>query len=371
VTGLSANTTYYFRACAEDNDGSIESGSIREFTTDEDEDDNNNDVDASTVTNVASAIGTNSAQLNAIVLGEDNAVCYFQYGRTTSLGLTSPRVAVDLDSRNSCSSFRTGLVANTTYYYRSVLVQDGESNFGSIRSFRTNANNVVVNPRPPVTPVTPNNPTPVDTDTTITIVNQNVEGGNEDGLELTKWVSAEDDARFSDETEVEPGETVYYKVRVTNDTGVDLDDVVITDRIPFYLELSEDRSIDDEDDKRITWVVDLRDGQSRTFITEMRLREDAREGDVIESYASAEADNFDVDSNDVLIEVEDRNVVSGSQAGFLFGAGFFPDTMFGWLLLLLIVLAIAYFISRILVSKNENARVLAELHAARAAQNNG
>jgi len=366
VTNLFSNTTYYFRACAEDNDGSVVSGSIRDFTTDDEEDNNNNSEgnndELRTVTNVASNITTSSARLNSIVLGEGNATCYFQYGRTTSLGLNSPLVSVDLDDDSTCSSTRTGLASNSTYYYRSVLIQDGETQYGAIRSFRTNQVFTTGGP----TPVT-STPTPTNTNTTVTIVNQNVDV-TEEGLSLTKWVSAEDDARFDDETEATPGETVYYKVRVTNTSGKDLSNVVVTDRIPFELELSENRSLDDDDDKRLTWVINLDEGESRTFITEMRLREDVREGDVITSFASAvaEDDDFSVNSNDVLIEVEEDAVVTAGQGANLFGAGFLPTTLMGWGLLLLVILAIAYFISRILVSRNENARVLAELKAARA-----
>ncbi len=367
VTNLVANTKYYYRACAEDNDGSIVSGSIRNFVTDEDDDNSNpSGDDLSTVTNVASNITTTSARLNSIILGEGNATCYFQYGRTTSLGLTSPLVAVDLDDDSTCSSVRTGLASNSTYYFRSVLIQDGNVEYGTIRSFRTNR---FITGGP--TPV-PTNPTPTNTNTTVTIVNQNVDV-TEEGLSLTKWVSAEDDARFDDETTATPGETVYYKVRVTNTSGEDLNNVVVTDRIPFELELSEDRSLDDDDDKRLTWVINLDEGESRTFITEMRLREDVREGDTISSFATAEAedDDFFVNSNDVIIDVERSSTVTAGQGANLFGAGFLPTTLFGWLVLLLVILAIAYFISRILVSRNENQRVLAELAAARAARNNG
>jgi len=375
VTGLSANTEYFFRACAEDNDGSVVSGSIRSFITD-DGDDNTittTSDEPRTVTNVASTIGTTSARLNSIVLGDDDAVCYFQYGRTTSFGLTSPRTAVDLDQTSNCSSFRSGLASNSTYYYRAVIEQDGNTYYGSTRTFRTNA---VVTTTTPSVP-TPSTPTVTPTDTTITIVNRNETVVAEE-LEVTKWVSAETDPLFEVETDAKGGETVYYKVRVTNNTGSDLEDVVVIDRIPFYLELDESASINDDDDKQIRWVIDLEEGESRTFITEMRVREDAREGDVIESYASAENDDFAANSNDVFINVEDGSIavvdteeVEANQTASIFGAGFFPTTLTGWAILLAALLAIVYFFSRVLIARNENERVLAELAAAQAARSNG
>ena len=362
VYGLDEDETYYYRACARDADDKIVSGDRERFTTEEEDDDNNNDddVEIRAITNVASSIGTNSARLNGIVTGEGDATCYFQYGRTTTFGLTSAGVAIDLDRETTCSSFRTGLASNSLYYYRLVVRHDGDYYYGATRAFRTDA--VATN----------NNPTVTNTNTTVTIVNNEVA----EELDVTKWVSAETDPRFDVYTQAMPGETVYYKVRVENNTDEDLENIVVIDRIPFYLELDEDRGTDDDDDKQVRWVINLDRGESRTFITQMRVREDARFGDVIVSYASAEADDYSANSNDVEIEIDngdafvDDDEVIGGQAGFLFGASIFPNTLIGWLLLILLILAIAYMISRIIAARNENARVLAELQAAKAARDN-
>ena len=115
----------------------------------------------------------------------------------------------------------------------------------------------------------------------------------------------------------------------------------------------------------------------------MRVREDSIRGDEIISYATASWDNEVVNSNDVVIDVErgtlddeeedanadDEEEQSAGQGAFIFGAGgFFPETLLGWLLLLLIVFAVAYVISRIFFTRNENARVLEELKAQQAAK---
>jgi hypothetical protein len=363
VTGLDENEKYYFRACGEDTDGDVVSGSIRNFVTDEDDDDDNDDderdedVELNAVTNIASGISTNAARFNAYAFGEGDALCYFQYGRSASLGLSTGSVSMDLDQDTTCSSYRTNLSANTTYYYRVVVVQDGEYEYGSIQNFRTNQ---VVTPVTPVTPTTP-------------------EDDDEDrGIEVTKWVSAETDPRFDTYTQAQSGETVYYKVRVENNTNRDLDDLEVVDRIPFYLEIDTDRaSDDDEDDKTVQWIIDLDEGESRTFITEMRVREDARRGDIIVSYASAEAADYSANSNDVEIEVEageymaDEDETDSDQRAFLFAAGIFPDTLTGWGILILILLAILYMISRIIIARNEHARVIAELEAARRSNSGG
>ena len=359
VTNLDEDEKYYYRACGEDADGNIISGSIRSFTTDEEDDDDYEEyVELRAVTNIASGISTSAARLNGYVFGEGDAYCYFQYGRTSSLGLTTSWQDVNLDYETSCSDYRTGLSSNTTYYYRTVLVQNGNYEYGSIQSFRTDRAYT------PTTPTTPGN----------TYTNITISGGStrdEDELEVTKWVSAETDPRFDTYTEAQPGETVYYKVRVENNTDEDLDDLEVIDRIPYYLELDTDRSSDDDEEKTVRWVIDLDEGESRTFVTEMRVREDAHRGDLIVSYASASNDDYSANSNDVEIEVEsgeymdedeDRDAYQGAS---IFNSGFFPTTLMGWGILLIILLVILYIISRIIVSRNEHARVVAEMRQMR------
>ena len=373
VTGLRDNTRYYYRACGIGEDGETDDGNVREFVTDQGDGKGNPTpptTDPYTLTSTASNIGRTQATLNSYVFGEGNGVCYFEYGRGTSLGLTSPRVAVDLDRTTRCSSPRTGLLSGETYYYRSVLVVDGRTYYGSTRSFRTDR--VVTNPRPPVVhprpPVTYPRPHPP-----VTVVDVELEEfEDENCLALEKSVSNEYDSRFSDFTRADRGDMVYYKVRLTNVCRDSVEDVLLIDRIPYYLELDDKEALNDDDEKTVGWTVErLRSGQSRTYVTEMMVRDDAPMGDNITSYATASSEEFSVNSNDVTIEVDDdRFTDDEDQAASIFGAGFWPTSLFGWLLLILVILAIIYFVSRMLAVRNENARTLAELRAAQAARNN-
>jgi|GEM_PF-2154631 len=370
ATGLSENTRYYYRACGVGEDGETVSGDVEEFVTEED-DDNNNTVssnDSSAVTRIPSGVTTNSATLRSFVQGEGSGTCYFQYGTTTSLGLTTPSQSVNLDNTSSCTSTRFNLRPNTTYYYRAALVDGGETNFGLLQSFRTGSVPTVT-PRPPVvTPRVPSTPTPVDNTVRVTVVEE-VEQVTRGGLELTKFVSSFDDPRFSDETTADRDEAVFYKVLVRNNTTDVIEDLTVVDYIPFSLELDGQESLDDDSEKEVRWrIARLQPGDSREFTTEMRVRDDARYGSDIDSFATAFNDDISVNSNEVVIEVEqdeDEVVASdnGAQAASIFGAGFLPTSLAGWLVLVGIVLAIAYLISRILFSRNENERVLAELRA--------
>jgi len=87
VSNLQDNTKYYFRACGEDSDGSIESGSIRNFTTDEEDDDDNDSDDVDATTNSASNVDEDSARLNGRMRGDDNVDVWFAFSRTDSLNV--------------------------------------------------------------------------------------------------------------------------------------------------------------------------------------------------------------------------------------------------------------------------------------------
>ncbi len=382
VTGLSENTKYYFRSCALGEDGDTVSGSIRTFVTDEDDNPTNppTSVNPDTITRLPSGITSSTATLNSYVIGNGTGTCYFQYGTSAGFGSVTPAQTVNLDNTSTCSSTRFNLQPNTTYYYRSVLVDGGQTYYGLTRSFRTNANAVVTTPSTPTVVTTPTRvitrtvtapAAPVVDDTvTVRVVEETTRVADQP-LEITKWVSAETDPEFVRVTEADRDEAVFYKVRVTNNTDEDLEDVVVIDRIPFDLELDGQESLDDDSYKEVRWNIrSLEAGESKTFITEMRVRDDVDFGDRIDSYATAFNDEYNVDSNNVVIEIEEERVASasdeevdGSQAASIFGAGFFPTTLLGWLILLAIVLAIAYLVSRIFFSRNENERVLAELRA--------
>jgi hypothetical protein len=147
ITSLDEDTGYYFRCRIEDDGGETDTGSTKNFTTDENGGGNNPDV----TTVSATGITTNSANLHGEVdpNGEDTDV-WFEWGTTTNLNrdTNSDNINGDVNSENFDYNI-TGLVAGTTYYFRAVAESNEGIDRGSILSFRTNG--VVV---PPVVPPT-------------------------------------------------------------------------------------------------------------------------------------------------------------------------------------------------------------------------
>ena len=140
ITGLRANTTYYFRAIARNDEGT-DRGSILSFRTDNDSNFYyNNEENLTAITNEATEIGNTSAQLNALIVNEaDNSSrAWFEWGTTPSLGNST--VAMSVGSRPAVRHIHTllGLTPGRIYYFRAVAENSYWRNNGSVLSFVTN-----------------------------------------------------------------------------------------------------------------------------------------------------------------------------------------------------------------------------------------
>ena len=151
LSGLNEDTTYYYKACATNSNGS-DCGAVESFDTDSnggcidccDSCPSNNDrPDITTLSTVAITTST------AVVDGYYNAngcsvTTYFEYGRTNSLGSVTGSTSRGNGSGSMAYAF-TSLSPNTTYYYRAVGTNCEGTTRGSIKSFTTRTGVVVDN----------------------------------------------------------------------------------------------------------------------------------------------------------------------------------------------------------------------------------
>ena len=131
ISGLSASTTYHFRIVAH-NAGGIAIGSDRTFTT----------LSATgppvAITNLASYIASFLATLNGSVDPHGlTTTVYFQYGTTTSYGLTTAIQSKTGNTYQNVSDIIGGLTASTTYHFRIVATNGAGTRYGSDRTFTT------------------------------------------------------------------------------------------------------------------------------------------------------------------------------------------------------------------------------------------
>ncbi len=135
VSGLSDNTTYYFRAVANNNFGTVY-GNILSFTTTASQQQGGAPtVSTSSVTNAS----ISSATFNALV-NPNGAFTnsWFDYGTSASFGSTTP--AFNFGSGSSSANFYanvSNLSPNTTYYYRVSASNNFGTSRGNVLSFTT------------------------------------------------------------------------------------------------------------------------------------------------------------------------------------------------------------------------------------------
>src|SRR5207237_1264692 len=131
ISGLNASTTYHFRMVAH-NSGGTSFGSDRTFPT----------LSATgapvVITNPATLIASFSATLNGSLdpHGLTTNVS-FQYGTTTSYGLTTATQSQTGNTYRNITANISGLTASTTYHFRIVATNSAGTTYGNDRTFTT------------------------------------------------------------------------------------------------------------------------------------------------------------------------------------------------------------------------------------------
>jgi uncharacterized repeat protein (TIGR01451 family) len=149
IDDLEEDTTYYFRAMAENSEGT-DRGSIMSFRTDDNDD---NDEDGPEVTTrSATNVSTMDATLNGRVDGNGRSTrAWFEYGTTMNLGYSTSRTSYGSGTTTYKKTI-SGLTPNTLYYFRAVAENSEDTDYGDILTFRTNSGYVppIINNQPTV-----------------------------------------------------------------------------------------------------------------------------------------------------------------------------------------------------------------------------
>jgi hypothetical protein len=131
ISGLTASTTYHFRIVAT-NSGGTRYGSDRTFTT----------LSATGPPVVTTSPATSIANFSATLNGSVNphgltTTVYFQYGTTTSYGLTTAIQSKTGNTYQNVAANISGLTASTTYHFRVVASNSAGTTYGADRTFTT------------------------------------------------------------------------------------------------------------------------------------------------------------------------------------------------------------------------------------------
>ena len=138
ISGLTANTTYYFRAVAQNSQGRAY-GNVVSFTTSFSILGNNNSLSPTAITTSGSILADNTAQLNALILtGNTNKTnTWFEWGVTPNLGNQTVSLPIGGAPAIRHTNTLTGLAPGTTYYFRAVAQNDYGLNTGNILNLTT------------------------------------------------------------------------------------------------------------------------------------------------------------------------------------------------------------------------------------------
>jgi phosphodiesterase/alkaline phosphatase D-like protein len=138
ITGLAANTTYYFRLDAQNSFGTV-SGATYSFTTNSTPAVSGNPPAVST--NAVSQLTSTSADLNGHMNPRSSGTTYwFEYGQTPDLGnVTAFQSGGNGDVSIAVSATVTGLNPQTKYYFRIDAQNQYGTVTGSTQSFTTSA----------------------------------------------------------------------------------------------------------------------------------------------------------------------------------------------------------------------------------------
>ncbi|NTV22638.1 MAG: DUF11 domain-containing protein [Candidatus Yonathbacteria bacterium] len=340
VSGLQNNTTYYYRAAARNDAGTVY-GSIVSFRTgDGGWIDNKGPV---ATTGSAVNVARTSARFtgNASVPTSAYTTAWFEWGTTQSLGRTTATQSVG-SSSVAVNQSMFGLDYATTYYYRLVVQNTYGISRGAIVSFTTLG-------APNDTPTRPVQPVSV----------------KEYGARITKTVENIDYQNGSP-TDVfaEKAQTLRFTIQVENTGDYTLEETTIHDLIPFYLEFANaDESLRYDGTRReVVWYIgELRSGESREVTLDMVVTDDARAGMTIENVARLESTKHNEVSNSIFIRVTDNveadakaNRNAGAAAAFFGWDGIFPDTLLGWLIFTILLLIIIVLIRQLVLFYNEH-----------------
>lgn len=343
ISGLDEDTTYYFRACIESQDSNDDDcGSVRSFRTDDDNnyDDYDNDGDLISNTTFATGITGSSAVLNGVSINETNAssASYFEYGTSTgNLGLGTSSNTVSAGQTLYNSKTVTGLLANTTYYYR-IVTGDVK---GQIKSFRTGSN---------VSTVVITNTTSTTTNTNTATTTKVDNGGGEGIIYLALDITP-------DFENVYEGDTINFDVDYRNLYNGDLEDVIIHVRFPeeiefrkatqgFYSDLDRTLTVD---------LGDLEDDEEGTILIQTDVLGRLNNQDIAVTTAEGTYDHPTIENAQGSSLAHALNTILEDRAtlgAFALGAGIFPG-VFGWLILILLVLVIVWISRKIYNDHND------------------
>ncbi len=300
-----------------------------------------NDVITAPATNV----GSSTARLNGIVLNtSDIFTAYFNLGTSTNFDRTTvPQGLAPVN--NFPFSDTVNVLPNTTYYYQAV-VRIGQTLYkGSVLSFTTPKadTNVVyaTGGTGTTTTGTTTTTTTSSTNKTSTAVN-----GNASTNPVAVSISNQDD-------KINIGDMAEYTVTYANNSGKKLSSVVLSIVFPLGFEVKQTTAGTIINPGTVTVdIKTLAPGETGSVYMQVLVGKTVSTSSTLVTNATLEYVYPNGTHDSTVAYVINHANRPNVLAGFTLGSGFFPTTIFGWLLTIIIILAIVLIARRIAKAKN-------------------
>lgn len=271
-------------------------------------------------TGAPSLVSQNSARLNGNLSqsGGLSTQVYFQWGTSQNYGFTT--AAQNAGSVTSTPFFNTitGLTANTVYHYRAVATNSSGTFYGDDQSFST---------LPPTAIVPP---------TVVTVVAGVGSGSNLIALAI------------NDNQQINAcvGNMLNYLVTYKNISGRTLNNVVLQVLLPEDVEFqSSNPGIYNAADHTVTLAIGtlIKDQAGSMNINGLVLRSAVNRNLIVATSTIAFTNPVNGSQESATAYGLGNTTNCNSLAGLaLFGNGFWPTTLIGWLILLLVLLLLIY-----------------------------
>ncbi len=318
LTNLAPNTTYYFQAVANTTTGGTIYGNIRNFTTNASVIVNSS---TSVVTTIATNVSRNNATLNGILLDTSglSTDVYFEYGTSVNLGARTNSKNLGAGTSLPFNEYIGNLAPNTIYFFRAMANNANGIAKGNIEVFRTPGGGVTP---PPVNPPT------VDSKIMLKIENR------------YQFVSV--------------GDTIDYTITYQNISKTKITKPLLQVIVPRYVAyLNSSRGTFAADTNTLNvQVEDLAPGAGGVVYLQGRVLSLPENNADIVTTAYIAYTNGSGAQDSAMAYVLNSPRAGNNLTASAFGAGFFPGSLCGWLLWVVIILLILWALREIFRSRN-------------------
>ncbi len=296
---------------------------------DNDESNSGSGYGSTLITLPASNVGSTTARLNgAVTLASGTTNAYFEYGTTVTLGKTTGLQYIP--GSGTVSFYDTiQTTASTNYYYRAVMQANGVLIRGSIMSFSTKTGGS----------------TPIYFSSAPSYSSKN----------STKTVAPTADVLLTVTNTKEklfPGETVDYTVTYENKSGKRLNKALLTFVLPQGLTLIQTTqgTMISPSTMDIS-IGELASGEKGTIFLQALVGQTVATDETLVTNGTLEYTYPNGETDSVVGFVLNTAGSASGFGGMAFGSGFFPTTIFGWILTIIVILVVILIIRRIVKSR--------------------